>query len=191
MDWDGSRHYDQGWGAFLSPGALSWQNQLIGQIRQLIDAHKFDGVFLDIWAGWLNDPQHEVFEGARRMVERIREGRPELLVAGEGWFDAMGAVLPLHQSGHTEGSMHRHDDTFPSFFDTYNRGFGHLCLGDPGRGSTGVHELGTNPIWREPFHRGSIPTVTLVDDSIASAPEKVLEIIEDAKRYHAELRELI
>lgn len=189
VDWDGSRHYDHGWGAFLNIGAPVWQNHLVDQISQLLDRYQFDGVFLDISAAWLNDPQFDMYEGARHAVERIREGRPELLVAGEGWYDAMSAVLPLHQSGHTEGVMHRHDDTFPNFFDTYNRGFGHLCLGDPGRNSTGVHELGNNPCWREPFRKGSIPTVTLVDDTIQTAPDKVLEIIEDAKCYAAEFWE--
>lgn len=183
VDWDGSRHYDHGWGAFLNIGAPTWRNRLLNQINDLIMRYGFDGVFLDISAGWMNDPHYDMYEGTRQVIEGIRAHFPDVLVAGEGWYDALGALLPLHQSGHTEGVMHRHDDTFPTFFDSYNRGFAHLCLGDPGRGSTGVHELGYNPCWREPLRKGVIPTVTLVEDTVETAPDRVLEIIEDARRY--------
>jgi hypothetical protein len=186
VDWDSSRHYDHGWGASLNPGAPTWQNRLVGQITSLADRYGFDGVFLDISAVWLNDPNHDVYAGVLRLVERIRAGRPNLLVAGEGWYDAVAAATPLMQSGHTDGVMHWHDRPYPALFDRYGRSFGHLCLGDPGRGSTGVHELGHNPITRVPVRKGLIPTVTIVEDTIAMAPDRVLEIVEDAKRYAAE-----
>jgi hypothetical protein len=186
VDWDGSRHHDHGWGALLNPGAPTWQNRLVEQVGDLVDRYGFDGVFLDISAGWWNDPKHDVHAGAGRLVARLREGRPDLLVAGEGWYDAASAAVPLTQSGHTDGDLHWHDAPYPPLFDRSARSFGHLCLGDPGRGSTGVHELGHNPITRVPVRKGVIPTVTLVEDTLQAAPDRVLEIVEDAKRYAAE-----
>ncbi|HZG55127.1 hypothetical protein [Paenibacillus sp.] len=58
-------------------------------------------------------------------------------------------------------------------------------LGDPSRGSTGAHEFGINAtgIYRVPLRKGILPTVTLLDGSIANAPERVMEIIGDAKEY--------
>jgi hypothetical protein len=183
VDWDGSRHYDHGWGAFLNVGAPTWQNRLVDQVNRLITRYNFDAVFLDISAGWMNDPLHEMYQGIAQVATRIREHHPSVLIAGEGWYDAVGAATPLMQNGHTDGIMHPHDAVFPEFFDTYNRAFGHLCLGDPGRGSTGVHELGVNLYWREPLRKGIIPTVTIVENTLDIAPERVLSILEDAKQY--------
>lgn len=184
-DWDGSRHYDHGWGAALNPGAPTWQNRLVEQISALVDRYGFDAVFLDISAVWLNDPAHHVFGGVVELVRRLREGRPELLVAGEGWYDAMGAVTPLVQSGHTDGRLHWHDVPYAPLFGDHARAFGHLCLGDPGRGSTGVHELGVNPITRVPLRRGILPTLTIVEDTLVRASEAVQSIIGDAEEYAA------
>lgn len=183
VDWDGSRHYDHGSGANLNPAAPKWQNRLVEQITELIDRYGFDAVFLDIAAVWVNDPNHYLYDGILRLAKRIREGRPNVLISGEAWYDGLGAAIPLFQSGHTDGVIHWHDDVYPDIFDMYNRSFGHLCLGDPGRGSTGVHELGFNPIQRTPVRKGILPTVTLINDSIEKAPETVTEIVNDAKKY--------
>ncbi len=186
VDWDSSRHYDHGWTALLNPASPGWQNRLIGQIRKLIDQFGFDGVFLDISAAYWNDPRADVYLGTKRLVERLREGNPDLLIAGEGWFDAMGSVTPLTQTGHTEGVIHWSDAPYAPFFDAHNRSFPHLCLGDPGRGSTGVHELGTNPIHRAPLRKGILPTVTIVEDTLATAPDAVRVIFNDVREYAAQ-----
>jgi len=185
VDWDGSRHDDHGWGSLLNPGGPTWQARLVGQIRGLIERYRFDAVFLDISAAWWNDPKYNVYDGTVALIARIREGHPEILVAGEGWYDAVGSSTPLMQSGHTDGVLHWHDAPYAPFFDTYHRGFAHLCLGDPGRGSTGAHELGHNPLTRAPLRQGIIPTVTIVDDTLATASTAVAAIIEDAQRYAA------
>lgn len=185
VDWDSSRHYDHGSGVGLNPAAPGWQNRLVTQITDLIDQYGFDGVFLDISALWFNDPNHYLYDGIVKLVNRIRKGRNNVLVAGEGWYDAMSAITPLVQSGHTDGILHWHDIPHAEMFNKYCRAFGHLCLGDPSRNSTGVHELGYNPITRVPVREGIIPTITIVNDTIKKAPEKVLEIIEDAKEYAA------
>jgi hypothetical protein len=183
VDWDTSRHHDHGWESTLNPAAPTWQNRLIGQIQGLIDRYGVDGIFLDISAGWTNDPRHAVYAGIQQLVARVREQHPDLLVAGEGWYDAMGAITPLTQSGHTEGDLHWHDQPYPPFFDRHCRSFAHLCLGDPSRSSTGVHELGTNPVHRAPVRRGIIPTVTIVDGTLDQAAANVEAILDDARRY--------
>ncbi|HSH79227.1 MAG TPA: hypothetical protein VLA19_11935, partial [Herpetosiphonaceae bacterium] len=185
VDWDGSRHYDHGSGALLNPGSPTWQNHLVTQVTELVDRFGFDGVFLDISAVWSNDPRFQIAEGVAQLIGRIREGRPEVLIAGEGWYDAVGAATPLMQSGHSDGVMHWHDQPYPALFDASNRGFGHLCLGDPGRGSTGVHELGYNTERRVPLRKGLLPTVTIVEDTLERAPEQVEQIIDDARKYAA------
>jgi hypothetical protein len=183
VDWDASRHHDHGWGVSLNPGAPTWQNRLVDQILRLVETYRFDGVFLDVSAIWRNDPRYSVFQGVRDLVQRLREGHSEILVAGEGWYDALGLATPLMQAGHTDGHQHWHDDPYSPLFDTYHRSFGHLCLGDPSGGSTGVHELGINPQTRVPLRKGVIPTVTITDRTLALAPTDVLEIIDDAKKY--------
>lgn len=184
VDWDSSRHYDLGWGALLNPGAPTWQNRLVTQITGLVEEYDFDSVFLDISACFNNDPRYDMFVGTLKLVERLRENNPNLLVAGEGWYDGVGLATPLMQTGHTEGDLHWHDAlAYPGFFDKYNRSFAHLCLGDPGRGSTGVHELGYNPITTSPLRKGVIPTVTIVEDTLQKAPAQVEKIIEAAKAY--------
>lgn len=183
VDWDGGRHFDHGWGALLNPAAPTWQNRLVGQIRSLIEQYKFDGVFLDISAAWWNDPHYNVHEGTSQLIARLREGHPNLLVAGEGWYDGVGVSTPLMQSGHTDGRLHWHDEPYAPAFDTYHRCFAHLCVGDPSRGSSGVHEQGTNPFVRVPLRRGLIPTLTIVEHSLEDAADAAEAVLADARAY--------
>lgn len=90
VDWDGSRHFDHGSGALLNPGAPTWQNHLVSQVHNLVDRYGFNGVYLDISAMWLNDPRYDVHRGTVELIRRIREGHPEILIGGEGWYDAIG-----------------------------------------------------------------------------------------------------
>ena len=91
--------------------------------------------------------------------------------------------MPLFQSGHTDGWLHYHDRPSEKLFTRFSREFAHLNIGDASRGSTGVHEQGTNTDWRTPVRKGIIPTMSLVEHTIEEAPEKVALIIEDAKEY--------
>ncbi len=61
--------------------------------------------------------------------------------------------------------------------------FPFLSAGDPSRGSTGVHERGTEPFRLSALARHHWPTVTLVDGSIARAPERVERVIAQARQY--------
>ena len=120
----------------------------------------------------------------RTLCEKIRSRRPNILISGEGWYDALSTAMPVLQSGHSDGPMNYHDGIHQPFFDTWAREFAHLCLGDPAHGSTGVHELGYNTVqWRTPLRKGIWPTVTLVGDSIEKAPERVEQILQDARDY--------
>lgn len=185
VDWDGSRHYQHGSNAALNPGAPLWQRRLINQIGTLYDQYGFEAVFLDIAACWYNDPRFPpTNEGVKALCDGIHARAPGMLVAGEAWYDGLAPAMPVIHSGHTDGPMHYHDALYPPFFDTWMRTFAHLCLGDAGRGSTGAHELGTNTVqWRTPLRKGVWPTATIVEDTLARAPGKVLEIIEDAREY--------
>lgn len=183
VDWDGSRHYDHSSNRTLNPASPKWQNRLVQQITSLADEYGFDAAFLDIAAVWANDPNHNVYEGVCRLAKRLRENHPNMLLAGEGWYDGLMSCIPLLQCGHTDGKLHWHDDAYAPMLDTFARNFGHLCLGDPSRNSTGVHEQGVNPEWRTPLRKGVIPTLTIVDGTLENAPEKVEQIIADAKQY--------
>ena len=183
VDWDGSRHYDHSSNRTLNPGAPKWQNRLVRQITGLAAAYGFHAAFLDIAAVWSNDPNHSVYKGVRQLTRRLREQDPQMLLAGEGWYDGLAACIPLLQCGHTDGKLHWHDEAYAPMFDTYARNFGHLCLGDPARLSTGVHEQGSNPQWRAPLRKGILPTLTIVDGTLERAPERVDAILGDAKAY--------
>lgn len=106
-----------------------------------------------------------------------------MLIGGEAWYDGLGACIPLLQCGHTDGYLHWHDEAYAPMFDTYMRGFGHLCLGDVSRGSTGVHELGYSNIQSCPLRKGILPTITIVDGTLEKAPQKADEIFKAANRY--------
>ena len=143
----------------------------------------FDAAFFDIAAVWMNDPSHYLYDGVKQLMERFKKYNPDMLLAGEGWYDGLTACIPLLQCGHTDGVFHWHDEAYAPMFDTYARGFGHLCLGDVSRGSTGVHELGYNPIKKCPLRKGIIPTITIVDGTLEKAPDAAAEICKDANSY--------
>lgn len=184
-DWDSSRHYDHNCGILLNPGSPAWQDRLVGQVNELIDRYAFDGVFMDLAAVYINDPRYDVYQASVDIANRIRKDHPNVLMSGEGWYDAMSLSMPLTQPALVApGDTLWSDQPYPPLFDKYNRCFGHLGTGDPSRGSTGAFEWGYNfKTQRVPLRKGILPTVTIVDGTIKNAPGKVEEIIEDAKQY--------
>lgn len=183
VDWDNSRGYDHGWCGYLNPGAPQWQNRLTEQITRLWRMYGFDAVYLDISAMWIDDARFPVAEGVRTLVRRIREACGGCLVLGEGWYDGITDVFPIVQNGHTDGVMHYYDDAYPPLFDRHCRMFGHLCMGDPGSESTGVHELGFNAVTAVPLREGILPTLSLVGDTLERNPGGVLSILAQAEEY--------
>lgn len=177
-DWDVARAHDTAWQAWLNPGAPGWGNRLFEESARIIEQFGVDATFYDTAGSWTNDPNHPVYDGMMRLRDRLKERFPELLVTCEHWYSPLGAIFPV--------SHHWCPDRFPEVFAKYNRRWAHLNTGDPSRGSTGVHEMGTNP-WALPELRQDLwPTVTFVDGTIANAPERVEQVIEVAKRYAEE-----
>lgn len=186
VDWEGAHHYDFNEHANLNIANKKWADLLFEQIKELSLKYDFDGVFLDIAACFVNDKKYALYPGVCEFCDRLRMIKKDFLVSGEGFYDGLLKTIPLFQCGHTDGEMNYHDRINEELFTNYAREFGHLCLGDPSRGSSGVHELGTNTEWKVPYRKGIIPTLSLVENSLELAPEKVKEIIVDAIRYSEE-----
>ena len=176
-DWDTSRAHDPGWQAWLNPGAPSWRERLVAQVSRLVERYELPAVFFDTQHVWTNDPHYPVYDGLVALRDELKARFPQLLIAGEGWYDALGAVTPVSQVGGPQ--------QWPEIFSNYCRTFLHLSAGDPGRGSTGVHELGRREFQLAPDAQCWWPTLTVVDGTIERAPERAEEVIDQAKRYAA------
>jgi hypothetical protein len=174
-DWDGSRAHDPGWQVWLNPGAPLWRERLVEQVSNLVAEYRLPAVFLDTQHIWDNDPRYPVYEGLVALRDELKGRFPDLLIAGEGWYDGLGAVTPVSQVGAPV--------QWQQAFSRYCRTFAHLMWGDPGRGSSGVHEAGQTGFGLVPDARYSWPTVTIVDGTLKTAPEKVEQVIEQARRY--------
>jgi hypothetical protein len=174
-DWDGSRAHDPGWQAWLNPGAPSWRQHLLSQVHTLVETYDLPAVFFDTQQVWLNDPAHDVYGGLVALRDELKARHPNLLVTGEGWYDALGAVTPMSQSGLPAA--------WPFVFAGYNRSWLHLSAGDPSRGSTGVHELGHNPFRLADDAPHTIPTLTVVDGTLSHGTEGVDAVIAQAHAF--------
>ena len=184
-DWDSSRHYDHNCGFPMNPAAPLWQDHLVSQVCNLIDEYGFDAVFMDLAAVYCNDRRFDVLEGTLNIAKRIREKHPDILMAGEGWYDALSAGYPVTQPSLSEdGDCRWSDRPYPALFNRFNRCFAHLGTGDVSRHSTGVFEFGYNSTTESvPLRKGIIPTITIVDNTLKKAPEKVKLIFEQSKEY--------
>ena len=179
-DWSGDRAYDPGWQIWLNPGAPAWKDKLVESLSDLIDQYGFRAVFLDTTFTWTNDPYYDVFEGYRAIKNELKSAYPELLIAGERWYDALLAITPLFQMG----------VGFPAnWLDItakYALATPHLSAPSPCRGSVGVHEDGYHPFTMPELTPGMIPMVTIVDGTLAAAPDRLMDYIKLAEKYEAE-----
>jgi hypothetical protein len=174
-DWDLSRGHDNGWQAFMNPGAPAWRKELVSQISNLADTYQFDGVFLDLVHHWVNDPDHEVFEGMRSLKNDLSEKSPELLVVGENWYEGLLSIFPLFQV--------RPYINQATWVGRYARTMAHLLEAEPSRGSTGVHEKGYTEYQRKPLSQEYIPTLAFVDGTLENAKEEIDEVIKLSHQY--------
>jgi hypothetical protein len=174
-DWNTSRAHDTGWQAWLNPGAPAWQRELVRQINGLLDDYELDAVFLDTVEVWTNDPDFNVREGYRELVDRLRDGRPDLLVTGEDWWDGLLPIFPMFQQTAKWRQV-------PDWVGRYARLFGHICDGEPSRGSTGVFESGYAAYERLPDKPHYVPTLAFVDGTLENARDEIDAVIELAKR---------
>lgn len=183
VNWDGSHSYDFNDFGIFNPGSPTWQDYLYKQIKEATLEFNFDGAFLDIAACYVNDKRYPVYDGIIELCEKLYQISPEFLISGEGYYDGLSKIIPLFQSGHTDGHMNYHDRVSPKLFTRFSREFAHLCLGDLSRQSTGVHEQGNNSDTRTPLREGVIPTISLVEDTVDVAMDKVVEVLDEAKIY--------
>ncbi len=174
-DWDTDRagEDDQ---VFLNPGEPVFRQHLLEQVSAVVRDFGVSGVFLDTSACWFNDPHYNLYEGYRTLIEELHQRHPDLLIAGEGWWDGLLAILPVNQSWMGVDRQYR----FPQFLTRYARALGHLSEGAPGPVSTGVHERGflysqlPNPV------PGHIRALGIVDDTLSLYREEIIRICRTA-----------
>jgi hypothetical protein len=68
-------------------------------------------------------------------------------------------------------------------FEKYARSTPHLSAPSPCRGSTGVHELGYASYEKPALRPGEIPMVTVVDGTLAAAPDALMDYVKLAEEY--------
>lgn len=158
---------------WLNLGAPAWRDHLTQQIAMLNERHGFDGTFIDTQPILGNDRLHDSLSGFRYLADTLREKKPDLLMASETWLDLSLPFMPMSQT--PNGPY--------NWSDRYQRRFAHLSLGEPSRGSTGVHEVGYVPYDRADLLRTfTLPTVSFVERTWETAPQAVEAIIDAAKR---------
>ncbi len=174
VDWDNDRHFE-GWSPFMNVGVESWRRWLTDRISEVVERYHVDAYFLDIVGGWQNNTKADPHEGTRRLVGDLRERHPSLVAVGEFAYDALLSFIPVHQVFPTAG--------FPSAFTRHARAFQHLSHPAPGRGSSGVHEVGFTRFDPTTLSLNDlqIPTITFVDDTMERHRAEVSAIIEKAR----------
>ncbi len=175
VDWNNDRHQD-GWLSYMNLGVATWRTWLGDRIADVIDRYGVDAYFLDIVGGWVNNPTADMHEGTRRLVAELRRRFPQTVPVGEMHYDALLEVIPLYHSfGQT---------LVADIVQRHARFFQHLSHPAPGRGSTGVHEAGFgrwNPQTLS-LSDTAIPTLNVVDDTLATYRPEMDAVIQEAKR---------
>lgn len=174
-DWDTDR-FGEDDQVFLNPGEPVFRQHLLEQVSAIVRDYGVSGVFLDTSACWFNDPRHNLYEGYRALVNELHRRHPDLLIAGEGWYDALLALLPVNQSWLGIDRNYK----FPEILTRYGRALGHLAEGAPGAVSTGVHERGFTYRESGPVTPGHIVSVGIADDSMSKYAEEVIAACRNA-----------
>ena len=103
-DWDSDR-IGEGDQVFLNPGEPGFRNHLVRSILALVRDFGIDAAFLDTLGYWFNDPRFPLLNGYRQLAAELHHQAPHLVLATEGWWDALMAIFPLCQrSGAASGS---------------------------------------------------------------------------------------
>ena len=174
-DWDSDR-FGEDDQVFLNPGETGFRRHLVQQIGAIVDDYQVDGVFLDTSACWFNDPRYNLVAGYQLLTDELHRSYPDLLIAGEGWYDAMLRYFPVNQSWLGVERNYR----YPQLLTRYGRALGHLADGTPGHGSTGVHEGGFHPAPPQRPTVGHIPSLGIADDTLSKYREAVIQICRTA-----------
>lgn len=108
----------------------------------------------------------------RTIVGDLRNESPNLLIATESWLDTTFSFL---HAGQTPAA-------YKNWSSRFGRRFAHLAMGEPSRGSTGVHELGFCEYnFEQLMTIFDWPTLALVDTTLRDAPTQAARVIEYAK----------
>lgn len=170
-DWDGDRT-GEGDQVFLNPGEPGFRAHLRESISAVVRNFGVDAAFLDTAGYWVDDPRHDLLDGYRRLAAELRERHPGLLLAAEGWWDALSAVFPLSQ----QWLGVDRDLRAPRVLTRYARTTGHLAEGTPGPGSTGVHERGFLSRPPDVAREGHLPVVGFVEDTLSEHADEVVAV---------------
>lgn len=175
VDWDNDRHQD-GWLSYMNLGVDSWREWMTARIADVIERYQPDAYFLDIIGGWINNPQGDMHEGARRLIMDLRQRYPGVAGLGEMHYDALLGFIPMF---HSFGQF-----AYPHATLRYARFFQHLSHPAPGRGSTGVHEAGFGRFNPETLslRDEQIPSLMVVDDTFDRHRDTMAAIIRRAQR---------
>jgi len=178
VDWDNDRSGEEQvhW---LNLGCKLYQDHMFSRISEVIDKYNVDGIFFDISHWYVNDPKYNFLEGFKSLCLRLREQYPEILLCGEGWYDALLPFIPLFHS--------QCYPLCPEVLTKYARMGAHLSLPAPGAGSSGVHERGFQLYKRITFSPILIPTLSIVDDTFTDHKEEILATIKIAKEYASKM----
>lgn len=177
-DWDSDRS-GEGDQVFLNPGEPGFREHLVESVSAVVSEFGVDAAFFDTVGYWFNDPRHELVDGYRRLADELRRRHPGLLLAAEGWWDALSGIFPLSQQWF---GVDR-DLRLPQVLTRYARTTGHLAEGTPGRGSTGVHEKGFVPRPPDVERAGHIPVVGIADDTLPAHADEVAAIARWAQQH--------
>ncbi|MBA8827422.1 hypothetical protein FHX42_004818 [Saccharopolyspora lacisalsi] len=179
-DWDGDR-IGEGNQVFLNPGEPGFREHLIESISWMIREFGVEAAFLDTIGYWFNDPRYDLLEGYRQLAAELRRRHSRLVLASEGWWDALSGIFPLSQQWLGVSRELRK----PRVLTRYARTTSHLAEGTPGPGSTGVHEQGYRP--RPPLvdHAGHIPILSFADNTLRDHSEEAVAIIRWARDHAA------
>jgi len=173
VDWDNDRH-QEGWLAYMNLGVAEWRQWLMGRIAETIQLYDVDAYFLDIVAGYMNNPQGDMHEGTRRLVTDLRNLYPQVLACGEFHYDALLEFIPLYQ-------------VYSPAATPFARFFSHLSHAAPGRGSSGVHESGFGSWDPQTLglarRDGLIPTLSVVDDTFTQHRDEMAAVIRQAREW--------
>lgn len=174
-DWDTDR-FGEDDQVFLNPGEPTFRNHLLEQVSAIVRDFGVQGVFLDTSACWFNDPRHNLIAGYQALIGELHTRFPDLLIAGEGWYDAILGLMPVNQS------WLRTDRQFiyPQLLTRYGRALGHLAEGAPGPVSTGVHEGGFRYVRDGAATPGHIPSIGIADDTVTHYREELIALCKAA-----------
>lgn len=172
VDWATVRGGDTNGSAWLNPGAPGWRQHLTDQVHATAQTFGIDGAFFDTQPNTENDRVNPPIEGLRKIVSDLRSDRPDFMIATESWLDTTFSFL---HAGQTPAP-------YKNWSSRFGRRFAHLAMGEPSRGSTGVHEAGYCAYnFEQVMNCFDWPTLALVDTTLRDAPDKAERVIAYAR----------